>query len=107
MKQVFRERECIHREEGAEGEFYNGVFYVQGLQRLPVDRDMPGLTHQIFWYGCVPGVRLSFIWASRHAPSRKSRGAKPKKEAKISLNNEPRLLVAFCCKVDADEEPAT
>jgi hypothetical protein len=36
-KQMFRERECIHRDEGPEGEFYNGVFYVQALQRLPID----------------------------------------------------------------------
>jgi len=39
-KQVFRERECIHREQDAEGEFYNGAFYVQALQRLTVDRAM-------------------------------------------------------------------
>ena len=37
VKQLFRERECIHRDEGAEGDFYNGVFYVQALQRLRVD----------------------------------------------------------------------
>ena len=36
-RQVFRERECVHRDEGAAGEFYNGAFYVQALQRLPVD----------------------------------------------------------------------
>ena len=36
-RQMFRERECIHRDEGAEGDFYNGVFYVQALQRLRVD----------------------------------------------------------------------
>jgi hypothetical protein len=36
-KQVFRERECIHREDGAEGEFYNGAFYVQAIRRLPVN----------------------------------------------------------------------
>ena len=36
-KQVFRERECVHRDEGAEGGFYNGVFYVQALQRLQID----------------------------------------------------------------------
>jgi hypothetical protein len=52
MKQVFRERECIHREEGAEGEFYNGVFYVQALQRLPVDRAMQ-----------IAGKVSSFFWA--------------------------------------------
>jgi hypothetical protein len=39
-KQWFRERECIHREDGAEGESYSGVFYVQALQRLPIDDAM-------------------------------------------------------------------
>ena len=39
-KQWFRERECIHREEGAEGESYSGVYYVQALQRLPIDQAM-------------------------------------------------------------------
>ena len=39
-KQMFRERECVHREDGAEGEFYNGAFYVQALQRLPIDEAM-------------------------------------------------------------------
>ncbi len=50
-KQMFRERECIHREEDAEGEFYNGVFYVQALQRLPVDRAMmvAGRVGSFFW----------------------------------------------------------
>ena len=52
MKQVFRERECIHRDEGGEGEFYNGVFYVQALQRLPIDRAMQ-----------VAGKVSSFFWA--------------------------------------------
>ena len=51
MKQVFRERECIHRDDGAEGEFYNGVFYVQALQRLPVDQAMQfaGKVGSFFW----------------------------------------------------------
>lgn len=52
MKQVFRERECIHREEDTEGEFYNGVFYLQALQRLPIDRAMQ-----------VAGKVGSFFWA--------------------------------------------
>ena len=39
-KQVFRERECVHRDQGAEGEFYNGVFYVQALAQLQVDAAM-------------------------------------------------------------------
>lgn len=36
----YRERECIHFSEGVEGEYYNGVFYVQALQRLPVTAAM-------------------------------------------------------------------
>ena len=51
-KKVFRERECIHRDEGAEGEFYNGVFYVQALQRLRVDEALQ-----------VAGKVSSFFWA--------------------------------------------
>ncbi|MDQ2920933.1 MAG: hypothetical protein M3R52_04875 [Acidobacteriota bacterium] len=51
MKQMFRERECIHRDEGAEGEFYNGVFYVQALQLLPIDQAMKvaGKVSSFFW----------------------------------------------------------
>lgn len=39
-KQTFRERECAHRGQGPEGDFYNGEFYVQALQRLPIDQAM-------------------------------------------------------------------
>ena len=39
-KQLFRERECIHRDKGEEGEFYNGAFYLQALQRLPINKAM-------------------------------------------------------------------
>ena len=50
-KQVFRERECIHRSEETEGDVYNGAFYIQALQRLPVDRAMQvsGRVGSFFW----------------------------------------------------------
>ena len=50
-RQMFRERECIHREEGAEGEYYNGAFYVQALQRLRVDDavKIAGKVGSFFW----------------------------------------------------------
>ena len=50
-RQMFRERECIHREEGADGDFYNGVFYLQALQRLRVDDavKMSGKVTAFFW----------------------------------------------------------
>ncbi|HKO99709.1 MAG TPA: hypothetical protein VJU86_22215 [Pyrinomonadaceae bacterium] len=51
MKNVFRERECIHRDKGAEGEFYKGSFYINALQRLPVDQAMQvaGRVGSFFW----------------------------------------------------------
>ncbi len=33
-KQFFLERECTHRDSGIDGEVYNGMFFVQALQRL-------------------------------------------------------------------------
>ncbi|MDQ3649444.1 MAG: hypothetical protein M3458_04030 [Acidobacteriota bacterium] len=33
-EQHYRERECIHRQEDAEGDFYRGAAYVQMIQRL-------------------------------------------------------------------------
>ncbi|MDQ3754450.1 MAG: hypothetical protein M3371_06930 [Acidobacteriota bacterium] len=32
--QKYRERECLHRQMGAEGFFYHGTAYIQSLQRL-------------------------------------------------------------------------
>jgi len=71
-KQTFRERECIHREKGAEGDFYNGSFYVQALQRLRVDQavKMAGKVSSFFWsdaaqilvwlcHDCATEVRLT------------------------------------------------
>jgi hypothetical protein len=35
MKKVFMfERECIHRDGGVDGDVYNGMFFIQSLQRL-------------------------------------------------------------------------
>jgi hypothetical protein len=50
-KPMFRERECIHREEGAAGDFYNGAFYLQALQRLRVDEAlrMAAKVTSFFW----------------------------------------------------------
>lgn len=50
-KQILRERECIHRDEGGEGEFYNGVFYIQALQRLRIGEavQIAGKVSSFFW----------------------------------------------------------
>ena len=39
-KQFFYERECLHRDNSADGDFYNGMFFVQALQRLQGDDAM-------------------------------------------------------------------
>lgn len=39
-KQFLRERECIHRDKDAPGDFYNGVIYVQALGRLKIEAAM-------------------------------------------------------------------
>ncbi len=46
-----KERECFHRIKGAEGEFYNGMFYLQALSRLQVDAaiQMAAKVTSFFW----------------------------------------------------------
>lgn len=77
-KQVLRERECIHRDEGAEGAFYNGVFYVQALQRLPVDAavQVASKVSPFFW----ADAPLILVWVC-HACA-----------AEIGLTDTPRAI---------------
>ncbi|MEP6570123.1 MAG: hypothetical protein ABJC10_10135 [Acidobacteriota bacterium] len=76
MRQVFRERECIHKEEGAQGEFYNGAFYVQALQQLPVDRAMQvaGRVGSFFWAD-APNI---MVWLCVPCASELSLGDSPR-----------------------------
>jgi hypothetical protein len=50
-KQWFRERECIHKDSGAPGESYSGVYSLQALQRLPIDNamQMARRVESFFW----------------------------------------------------------
>ena len=78
MKQLFRERECIHREEGAEGEFYNGAFYVQALQQLPIDEAMQ-VAHKVgsFFWADAPHI---LVWLCGECA------------ADLQLENTPRAI---------------
>ena len=78
MKQVFRERECIHRDEGATGDFYNGGFYLQALQRLPIDQAMQ-----------VAARVGSFFWAD--APNIKVWLCSPC-AGELNLGDSPRAI---------------
>ena len=50
-EQAYRERECIHRVRGAEGEHYQGITYVRRLQRMRSDAAMriAGNVTAFFW----------------------------------------------------------
>ena len=62
-KQFHFERECIHRESGSEGDFYNGMFFVQALQRLPADEavKIAGKIAPFYW---VDAPRV-LVWLCR------------------------------------------
>lgn len=36
-RQFLFERECIHRDNGVDGDNYNGMFFIQALQRMNID----------------------------------------------------------------------
>ena len=102
MKQVFRERECIHKDEGVPGDFYNGGFYLQALQRLPIDQAMQvaarvgsfsGLTRQnIKVWLCTP-CASELNLGIHHAPFRKARDVKPKNLRIVSSEHSVELRV--------------
>ncbi|HKZ81166.1 MAG TPA: hypothetical protein VJ124_23045 [Pyrinomonadaceae bacterium] len=77
-KQEFRERECIHQEDGVEGAFYNGVFYVQALQRLQVDAavKMASKVTPFFWSD-APQI---LVWLCTNCA------------AELRLNETPRAI---------------
>lgn len=79
-RQMFRERECIHRDEGMEGEYYNGAFYIQALQRLRVDEavKIAGKVGSFFWVDAPQIV----VWLCHDCAS------------ELHLSDTPRAVVA-------------
>jgi hypothetical protein len=78
-KQTFRERECLHREAGTEGDFYNGVFYVQAIQRLSAEDALKvaGKISPFYWID-APHI---LVWLCDSCA------------AELHLNEAPRALV--------------
>lgn len=83
-KQVFRERECIHKDDATEGESYNGAFYIQALQRLPVDRAMKvaGRVGSFFW----ADAEHTLVWLCSDCA------------AELNLSDTPRALTQVARK---------
>jgi hypothetical protein len=58
-----RERECIHRQRGAQGDFYQGDKYILALQRLRNDAAMTMASKVgAFFWSDAPHVR---VWLCR------------------------------------------
>jgi hypothetical protein len=62
-EQLFIERECIHRDAGVDGEVYNGMFFIQALQRLQSDKavKLAGRVGPFYW---VDAPRV-MVWLCR------------------------------------------
>ena len=58
-REVFHERECIHRESGALGEYYSGESYIQALQLLRAKRAV-GIASKVepFFWMDAPRTRV-------------------------------------------------
>ena len=68
-EQGYRERECVHRGRGAEGEFYSGASFVQSLMRLRAAAAAAELANRVtsfFWSDAQQIV----VWLCRDCASR-------------------------------------
>ena len=76
MKQFFFERECMHRHKGSDGEVYNGMFFVQALQRLQSDAAMriAGKVSPFYW---VDAPRV-LVWLCRECAAELHIGETPR-----------------------------
>jgi len=78
-RQFFYERECIHRDHAADGETYNGMFFVQALQRLQSD-DALKMASKVSPFYWVDAPRV-LVWLCRQCAS------------ELSLADVPRAIV--------------
>lgn len=75
-RQFFYERECMHRENGADGDVYNGMFFIQALQRLQSDEAvrMAGKVAPFYWVD-APRVR---VWLCKECARELSMSESPR-----------------------------
>ena len=78
-KQFFLERECIHRENATDGDLYNGMFFVQALQKLSAEDalKLAGKITPFFW---VDAPRV-VVWLCRECA------------AELHISDAPRAVV--------------
>jgi len=78
-RQVLFERDCIHRDTGADGDSYNGMFFIQALQRLQSDDavKMAGKVSPFYW---VDAPRV-LVWLCKQCAT------------ELSLIDSPRAVI--------------
>lgn len=77
-RQFFYERECIHREHGTDGEAYNGMFFIQALQRLQSE-DALKMASKVSPFYWVDAPRV-LVWLCKQCAS------------ELSLADAPRAI---------------
>lgn len=77
-KQFFFERECVHRDQ-AEGDLYNGAFFVKALQRLPTAEAM-SMASKVTPFYWVDAPRV-LVWLCRECA------------AELHLSDAPRAVL--------------
>jgi hypothetical protein len=78
-KQFVFERECIHRERGVEGDSYNGIFFVQALQRLQ-SADAMNMARKVTPFFWVDAPRV-LVWLCRECA------------AELHISDAPRAVL--------------
>ena len=78
-KQFVFERECIHRDKGADGDFYHGTIFIKALQRLQSSDavKMAGKIAPFYW---VDAPRV-LVWICRSCA------------AELRVSDAPRAVV--------------
>ncbi len=75
-KQFFFERECRHRDSGKDGEVYNGMFFVQALQRLQSDQALK-IASKVGPFYWVDAPRV-LVWLCRECAAELHIGESPR-----------------------------
>ncbi len=78
-RQFFFERECVHRDKGADGDVYNGLFFVKALQGLQ-SSDAVRVAGKVspFYWADAPRV---LVWLCRECA------------AELRLSDTPRAVL--------------
>lgn len=78
-RQFFYERECCHRDNSTDGDTYNGVFFIQALQRLQSD-DAVKMATKVSPFYWVDAPRV-LVWLCKPCA------------AELSLIDSPRAVM--------------